>query len=71
MSKQETIDAIFAIVMSGDVNDEQCEKLLAVAYELEVECSHPALYESCPDYGQGSTWYCPDCESVIEGVEDE
>ena len=37
MSKQETIDAIFAIVMSGDVNDEQCEKLLAVAYELEGE----------------------------------
>tara|TARA_E500000305_G_C3848144_1_gene154897 strand:- start:301 stop:429 length:129 start_codon:yes stop_codon:yes gene_type:complete len=38
---------------------------------VEVECNHPALYESCPDYGQGSTWYCPDCESVIEGVEDD
>ena len=37
MTKQETINAIHAIVMSGDVNDEQCEKLLAVAYELEGE----------------------------------
>ena len=37
MSKQEIINAIHAIVVSGDVNDEQCEKLLVVAYELEEE----------------------------------
>jgi hypothetical protein len=30
------------------------------------ECNHPALYESCSDEGQGATWYCPDCESVID-----
>ena len=36
----------------------------------EDECNHPALYESCPDEGQGATWYCPDCESVVE-IDDE
>jgi hypothetical protein len=30
------------------------------------ECSHQAAYEQSE-----GTWYCPYCESVIEGVEDE
>ena len=37
MNKQEVITAIHAIVASGNINDEQCENLLAVAYELENE----------------------------------
>jgi|TARA_E500000305_G_C3883578_1_gene170910 hypothetical protein len=35
--KSETIKDIHSVVMSGNVNDEQCEKLLAIAYELELE----------------------------------
>lgn len=35
--KSETIKDIHSVVLSGNVNDEQCEKLLAIAYELELE----------------------------------
>ena len=35
--KSETIQDIRSIAMSDNVNDEQCKKLLAIAYELELE----------------------------------
>ena len=35
--KSETIQDIHSIAMSDNVNDEQCKKLLAIAYELELE----------------------------------
>lgn len=48
----------------------ECEWCIAINRQWvesqAEECNHPALYESCPDEGQGATWYCPDCESVID-----